>query len=260
MSNILYKKMPIKSLFLLLFLVSCAHETRIDKNVSLMNLGQAAYERQDYENAVTYFKQSLNANPSIEAYEGLANSFEAIRNWMEAAKIWAALSRSNNEPDKKLDSYKLNAAKNYTRIGMTREANELIDKITDETLNSSRDMYLIKGLVATLEGNETAALKAFNKILDMKSDDLAAQTNIALTYLVFNQPEKALKILESMPEDHITFLNKALTLVFIGRHEEGLAYALKAQNDRDAENTIKYAQQLVNSSEKERAYLLFGIE
>ncbi|WP_420550058.1 tetratricopeptide repeat protein [Curvivirga sp.] len=260
MYRILYKNLPINLVFSVLILSSCAQSPAFDKDVSLESLGDKAYERQDYETAETYFKQALQSDPTISAYEGLAQTYEAQNSWNKAIEIWAAISKVDGLTIEQSDHFKLKAAKNYARLGNSLDARNYLNKIKTNSLLETREGRLVDGLTSVLEGQETKAINIFQKILMQTPSDHSIKINLALTYLVFNKPDIAITLFSEMPNNQVAKLNKSIALVLNGQDEEALKIATALQGENGANKTIRYAQDLKDMPPKSRARHLFGVK
>lgn len=260
MYRILYKNLPITSVFSALFLVSCVHQTEVKKEVSLEALGNAAYEKKQYNTAQTYFKQAIQTTPTVEAYSGLAQSLEAMGNWQDAAKIWGAIINIETITPSQGNDFRLNAAKNHARLGESLRAQEFLSQIDDKKVLMSREGLLVSGLVSVLEGNEEEAIAAFNDILQENSEDQSAKNNLALTYLVFDQPYTAIKLLNEIADVESVSINKAISMVLLGQKEQAYDLLKESHGQETTTQIIKFAENLSYLPSTARARYLFGIE
>ncbi|MTI08634.1 tetratricopeptide repeat protein [Rhodospirillaceae bacterium RKSG073] len=260
MYRILYKNLPINLVFSLLILTSCTQSTKLNNDVSLENLGNKAYERQDYETAQTYYKQALQSKPTISAYEGLAQTYEAQNSWKEAVEIWTAISKIDNLTNLQLDKFKLKAAKNHARLGNASQARNYLNNINTNSILDSREGKLVSGLTSVLEGRETHAINSFQDILTQTPEDQSVKINLALTYLVFDKLDTAIALFNEMPNNQVAKLNKSIALVLKGKEKEALALATALQGENGAKKTIQYARDLKNIPPTSRARHLFGVK
>lgn len=257
--NFIWKKVLI-FIFLLSIATACSSSPRkIDTTLTLEQLGAKSYDQGEYESALAYYKQSIQNEPSLEAYIGMAETLEKLEDWSGAAEIWMGITNIAGLSDLETDSFKVKAAKNHLRLGQSLTAKSLLDSLNDD-LFMDREALSLKGLAAVLEGEENEAINNFREILKTTPDDQATLNNLALTYIVFDKPSIALPILKRVTDTNSARLNEAIALAMSGAKEAALQKAQEVQSLQEAEQTYEFALNLKQHPPQKRARILFGLE
>ena len=243
---------------LLITLSACIQTTPKKLNVSLEQLAEKSFNKKNYESARAYYEQAVQNRPTISAYIGLAETLEAMKDWASASSVWYGLTKLNDLDIHAKSTYLIKASKNSLRSGNALKAKELLISL-DVTYKKKREAQSIAGLIAVLEGDKKSAIQHFKNILSQTPDDDAAKSNLGLTYLVFNQIDKALEYLKPNTTSTSSPINYAIALVFQREEDLALTTAKSVQSNEDALATIQFARKLLSMSPQLRAKSLFGI-
>jgi type IV pilus assembly protein PilF len=93
-----------------------------------LNLGLAYYQKEDYQKAISYYKEALRIDSSfVMAYENLGLAYEALGEWDKARDAYQ--SSISHEPDSP-NAYLL-LGKLHRKLGRRGEAVEMLQKALD---------------------------------------------------------------------------------------------------------------------------------
>lgn len=140
--------------------------------------------------------------------------------------------------------------------GETARAIHLLIKKIDAHPNSV-DNYLQLSTYLLEQGSVDQAQKLLEEAMHLVKKPQELLYNLAVCYYSQGEFEKALKILDEIPNDDLTLYQKALVYLKLGRPEKALAYALtiKKQDQRTLELIADIWLNLGQISEAREGYL-----
>ncbi|HEY9166089.1 MAG TPA: tetratricopeptide repeat protein [Candidatus Kryptonia bacterium] len=227
------------------------HQLVPNDDKALLHLGESAVEGKFYPEAVKYYQEYLKKYP---------NSVEAKKNLAAAYFFWQkAPDAYNTFKSIPIDSM---SVKDLTRFGIAAQAvkdtNATIDAwshaVKLDTTQSVLENLLANTLFASKRYDQ--AIVHFQRHLAMTPDDVAAELNMGLCYIV----------VKDYP-DAITALRRVVSIKpdnFVGTHWLALTYSLVDSVDEETEvyqNVIKLAladTSADHSSELNEAYRQIG--
>jgi tetratricopeptide (TPR) repeat protein len=220
-------------------------------------LGYAADQVYDLEAAVTYFSDSIKANPEFEAAYRFRGSVLIRQEKFSDAEtdIEKALALDPDYRDAKIDKARL-----LHETGKCKQALELITTLETEA-DPEQDfdtvLVMLKGKIHDRLGNYPAAISCFDEVAQEIDDDSEVFTQRALSKFFSGNAEGALSDLQTAqkfgPQGHIAHFNMALVLLsFPDRTKDAFRFFERAfKKDQDM---LKNYLSTANEFESERLY------
>lgn len=107
----------------------------------------------------------------------------------------------------------------------------LIEKIDKDPHNTDNYLQLSTYLIDQGAGDQ--AMQLLEKAKGLVKDSNALDYNLAVAYYTQGEFDKALNLLNNIPNDDLTLYQKALVYLKLGQNEKALAFALSIKNVDD---------------------------
>ena len=221
--------------------------------------GLLAYQEKDYSTAVQHLQTALNANPYDARALTLLGAAEAAQNHdvLAANYLSSALARSPDNPMARhmLASLQIRSGQSQTAVdtliaGGNVSSNAILSlfksptdaiktltalqgKVQSDTHRAAIDLALAQAFL--LQGNSKGALSTLGQVKGNGANALNAQRLTAAAFIRDGQPDKAIKIAESIAAKHG---NNASALQLAS------AIMLAAGSNRGAESMLRKAERI----------------
>ncbi|PIR33517.1 MAG: hypothetical protein COV36_02465 [Alphaproteobacteria bacterium CG11_big_fil_rev_8_21_14_0_20_44_7] len=244
MSKFTKKLFVVLSLFLL---TACPKNNPADvelaeRTATLKRIAENIKSQGDVQTAAQLEAQiiSLNKHDAASFLE-LADSLNMMGQKKEAAEVLETGEKLNPEDD----SLKFALAKAYINNNKPHPALEKIELVVDK---ENRDYFNIKGVALDLTNKPEEAQKTFQLGLDKHSHDDLLLNNLALSYVLDDQYQKAIDILEGLAQrsDAKPKYKHNLALAYGLNKQEKLAYQqlISSLTREDAEENLKFYKEI----------------
>ena len=209
----------LKEYILLLEKVNKVEDSPINVGTIHNSAGKLFFEDGQIDKAVKSFQSALkwaetsgSSKFKIDTKLNLANSISAKGDIDRALKIYDDILRTSQKDSAEYFLTLYNKSLALITIGEVEEAKEILDKVLDSRLASTKDLkgslYLTRGKIAISEGDTTAALEYFEKSLGKLEGEESNLTKVsqvkksmAMVYADLGEYDTAIVTLENMLED-----------------------------------------------------------
>ncbi len=173
--------------------------SKIDPKATTLRLADAAYKRADYGTAVHLYFRAAELQPNdIEINTKLGFALFKTGSTPDAEKVFrAVLGKSPRQTD-------ATRGLAHSLVGQNK-ANDAIPiyRQAIEEAGAQPDPRLYSGLGAALDmiGKHADARAAYETGLKLRPNDPALRNNLAMSYILSGQPDKAKPLLESLVDE-----------------------------------------------------------
>lgn len=204
------KKMLCLVLTVIMIPLLLAGSPQSEKSRMHYKLGLSYYERNDFKNAITEFKEAVKLNPTnSNIHYSLGTSYLSIGNYVEAIKsLETSIQYNPNNPDA---FYNLGIA-----AYRTRQYNKAINSFKNAiSLNPNDiDYYINLGVIYRITGKYPEAIIEYQKALFIKPSSIPALLNLGVAYRLNGNIDRAIeqyqKVLSIDPDNKEALYNISL--------------------------------------------------
>ena len=159
---------------------------------SLLNMGRTGDALQEIE---LYFENEKDKNP--EAYEVAAGAYVAKKDFGRAEEY---LKKAVKMSPERISS-KIMLADIYLDTGRTARSETLVNEVLESDDKNKKALYLLAN-IRKKQDKTRDLINIYQKILDLFPGEIAAQFQLAMTYIGEEELEKAGKIAQNLEESY----------------------------------------------------------